>query len=712
MSKNSRKRLIFQSPRCDLPDQAVFPVPASTWKEHEVRWKSLSEQAGNHKQDGSVLTLQPHMTPQALKLGFPSQAAARVKVLKLPDSGEELPEWLDIVASTFVNLEHLYLSNDHGESEKQEQAVDPQSPSTSLRLRRLYILYRLPRLASIDGKPVSRDERQFARPDDPNGQRVKRGDWVEDPTALEITLSQAFPCDYPLPSPRHAVEVDLDGNAHLRSKDATSADTQPNDRDCSTTNHERNPMEKSLTESITQHVTLQSPRRAVEVRLDEDSKKEATPRPAVEVELGETAKIVQPTVASATPRPTVEVELSENETGKDNETDSITGRLNAANIRSPQSANHLHARETMPLIDIDLSPNDNQDGYVDDCSPPCEMPDLDEKKEDSDSPLANVLPHKDSLELDGRFEYVDVESSAHCDWACGSLSIPYFRDPRFFRTSAENSKSRFRLGCRRRRRPKLFDPSSQKTVSREDIQRTNVNTDMEKSALEQEEAGSPDTPVIQLNDPASVDRPNMEIFKATLSPPRPKTSIQVGNSPPIPEKRTSEKQAASLFQNRPPSPLSTNSVPPSLSQRIPASESLTSPFPMQFRARTRKSLSPKRELSVTTKLNSFDEPTRPVLPIAPRQSVAPLHTISTSVEQSIPLVRVQSSPSKLGRRSGELPPPCPARRSVPSPSPTRRKKDFSKWKQQLSARTTSILDDEDDDCSSDEENLTIKEEST
>jgi hypothetical protein len=91
-----------------------------------------------------------------------------------------------------------------------------------------------------------------------------------------------------------------------------------------------------------------------------------------------------------------------------------------------------------------------------------------------------------------------------------------------------------------------------------------------------------------------------------------------------------------------------------------------------------------------------------------------------TIEIPIPLTRTQSSPSRLlsnvgnstqlkaSATKGELPPPCPTGRrnagtifrSNSINRTTQRKlqqKRGSRWRDKMSARSTSIMDDEDDD---------------
>jgi hypothetical protein len=174
------KKRIIRSPRCTIEDERISPSSDHTkYQNSETRWQCISEQAGAHRQDGSVMTITRNLSPQALTKGLTKYAASRVKCLNLwLDHHEDmLPEWLDVIANLLVNLQHLTLSQDVFPGEEDE--------AVSARMRRLYVLYRLPFLKSIDDEPVSREEKKLSRPNDPNGERVQRDDWVGNDSLLD-----------------------------------------------------------------------------------------------------------------------------------------------------------------------------------------------------------------------------------------------------------------------------------------------------------------------------------------------------------------------------------------------------------------------------------------------------------------------------------------------------------------------------------------------
>jgi hypothetical protein len=74
---------------------------------------------------------------------------------------------------------------------------------------------------------------------------------------------------------------------------------------------------------------------------------------------------------------------------------------------------------------------------------------------------------------------------------------------------------------------------------------------------------------------------------------------------------------------------------------------------------------------------------------------------------TIPLVRIQSSPSNLSMKplpgKKNRPPPCPGRRAPLGTRPQRTRRRQSRWRDRLNARSNSILDDDDDDDDDEEE---------
>lgn len=189
----------FISPRCEemyTPSTTRTRGSATTTTEtlqltrplqdHKDRWQHMSELAGPHKQDDLTLKFDRPIAPMAFKSGVPSQVAARIETLHIATQSN-LPEWLDVLSSTCFALQHLYLhlvpplSPVH--SHDRHDSGSPISHEAA-RMQRLYILYRLPDLKSIDGDEVTDLERQLARPDTPNGERVNPREWLCDDDPL------------------------------------------------------------------------------------------------------------------------------------------------------------------------------------------------------------------------------------------------------------------------------------------------------------------------------------------------------------------------------------------------------------------------------------------------------------------------------------------------------------------------------------------------
>jgi hypothetical protein len=170
-NKQARNLKQYTSPRCDLDDDELFLPSGQSLKHHEDRWQHMQQQAGSHQQDLQVLDLTNRiLSPQTLKVGVPPQVALRITELHVNLHSEySLPEWLDVVCFLFFRLQHFYTTNI-----QHEECIS----SEDTRMRRLYILYRLPDLRSIDGKHVTAVERGLARPSSPNGAPVKLQDWV------------------------------------------------------------------------------------------------------------------------------------------------------------------------------------------------------------------------------------------------------------------------------------------------------------------------------------------------------------------------------------------------------------------------------------------------------------------------------------------------------------------------------------------------------
>lgn len=154
-----RRRLIFTSPRVISSDEDLFPSNHALYKESNDRWQQISNQAGSHRQDGTVMNIgRRPSTAIAFRKGMIGCAAVRVRSLNLwlDHEKDNLPDWLEMIREVFVNLEHLTLTEDVFPGED-ELAV-------SARMRRLYVLSILLNLKSIDDMAVTPKEREMANP--------------------------------------------------------------------------------------------------------------------------------------------------------------------------------------------------------------------------------------------------------------------------------------------------------------------------------------------------------------------------------------------------------------------------------------------------------------------------------------------------------------------------------------------------------------------
>jgi hypothetical protein len=177
----TKKKLVFQSPRIKLDDAHVFPLLAS----QQSRTDHLQTVAGAHSQDPTVLTV--HATdPVALRMGVLPRAGLLVTTLQLLNNttniNNNLPDWMDVIANKFPNLEHFVFEtcNEQNQSTVESNLSVAESPLDSLpddellveigkqhkelhgttgmqlihasvRVRRFYVLYRMPNLKSING---------------------------------------------------------------------------------------------------------------------------------------------------------------------------------------------------------------------------------------------------------------------------------------------------------------------------------------------------------------------------------------------------------------------------------------------------------------------------------------------------------------------------------------------------------------------------------
>jgi len=763
--------IIYESPRCQVDDRDLFPAKGAALKRPDERWQFLSRQAGLHRQDASSFRVGPNVAtaPAALRNGMPPAAAQRVRSLYLDQvaiSRNALPEWLDAVSATFANLEHLYLRSGStaastnessegggggvvveqrlvdgenapavGDSSSKREELRRDAGENTNRLRRLYVLYRLPNLKSIDGVPVTQSERSLSRPDNPNGARVNREDWL-----LSHADSLADFVD----------EYDDD--------EEDSAPSEDDDSDLWI-----NPLGGSGTA--------------------------ATAEGLVEVDLASRLQLVEGAAVTA---PSLPIPARRNRLGKKNS--SATPGIGAA---SKLCANKkLWAdRERMATSTRFVGGQHTEE----------------EKKDDRCS--LSALPH--STKDRQRRPDSPSTSAVACEWsaACGSLSIPYFRDVQCTTASGCRPRLSFRSRKTHRREKSLDDVEYQ----RNDHPMTETGSRILKEFSETQASQRKSQPQSQKTSPSkpTLSPESNAGAQSTMAAPRAETTklarrggtgadaiytalLPYVSTPPKQEpdylslgSRVSPRLSLPLHQSEATTPTNSTRIVELASRnsegspRIPPSHSLTSPFPMQFRVRAKLATPTRGERMFTettptrianVSYGNLDVPLPPPPPPTPRtqqaQSCPPppttvasaaylrgeervdltsssskggydtksrispppppstpppsrrhrggsitLDTSVASLREPIPLTHVQSSPSALmlsseARRSsletGALPPTCPKRRMQPeltnsAPRKPRKNKNLrGLWRAKQTARSVSIIDTTDDE--SDEEN--------
>lgn len=749
---------VYQSPRCQIDDSDLFPTPLPSasgaalsskvlkrqLEDADSRWQYMSELAGEHKQDGSVLyvnttgksstrphlgCMRSHMTPKSLRLGILPYVAKRVLELHLDigrtgsqddddrSSNAALPEWLDVISSLFFNLEHLYLggitirkepisgseksTDKNTESQSEGSALSSASSSSgvgdrysvleangkgklqpnssspdenSAKLRRLYVLYRLPHLKSIDGIDITDTERELARPVDPNGQPVQRDEWV-------VSTS---------------------------------------------------PVKKGRRMTVSKIAPMESKR----TRKSGDDKKDR-------VELARAEKEDTASMRKFHSDPNIEP---------------IGPRLKILSLSSPPRIRKGQDEETVPKSGSSgrKSPRGSS------CGVEIQV-DTEEKKEDG---LTLDLQQSFPPEYQMKIDSPESATNGTCgEWSatCGSLSIPYFRDAKANGRQSQqsqkqpvpNSGSRGRLRLSFRR-PKDGPPlkESLKEKLRRKSSSAAAGTDLEGRSAKVAATGTQQS--VMRFEP-QVERPSMGatakeqeveieqtcnqiLLSYTSTPPNKRPEFG-----PIPDTSPTREATAPDTLAQPVLPLSVSGGTENISHtvRIPPSKSLTSPFPMSFRVRARANLpetldkeliadagtvakeenstqavgtSPAYAYPAISELSSPPPPS-PFPPPDKRSKNlgSPVMQKKDTAMQAIPLARVKSSPSAIMQSSivkGKLPPPFPAirngtakerRDSINSLTMTaigkgRRGRSRSmSWQKRISARSTSILDEEDDE---------------
>lgn len=670
-----RRKLFFTSPRLMEPDENLFPKDHSPYKNSHQRWQLVSDQAGEHRQDGTVLMIGRKMTPMALRIGMTQQAAKRVRSLNLwlDHDKDILPEWLDVIASVFANLEHLTLTEDVFPGED-EMAV-------SARMRRLYVLYRLPYLKSIDDMIVTEEERRMARPNetDPNGSQVIRKAWsslldedepryyddAQDENNVPIgdmpqTLLQHLAHEMP-------VEIIHDRFSHGVVNDGVYGDENDSlgqiPRIPATMSNLSTQTAKEVGVEINQELAAKfaelnrittattATTMSDEPGLDFDGFFDELAGEAMLSDLAASSEEL------GGPESQYSRSLSQSLSGEGDE-ENIDVQLAAVASQETSLTNHGDA------VEVDLTGKIKQRGLAGSSDVSIEVPQV---KHVSDQRSKGVRSHV--LDTDeNSIELVSV-ASTDMEWtaACGVLSF------RSDRTCA----------------PRLMMPFSRnrKAIAAEQavaaIRQAKVNV-RNKQREKESEAGKRCTPVAR-NDTVPTPQVGCCTFGSS-------------NGKFFPEHK---------FQSNPPQETASSM---SANKQLPPSKSLSSPFPMQFRER--QITPPRTNLVVQTSESTDSGKSRSSADDTKETISSPLQAIN-SVSSSSPRSRELK---KLRASKGDLPPPCPtaSRRKVPVP-PVRTRKSKRKHRNNMkaskeNARSTSVMDLEDDD--EEEDDISQTSEST
>ena len=146
------------------------------------RMNVLSKYASDHNKtiDPSILDLTHRNeleNPEMLRYGITPEVASQILELRVHNSTIEegcgWPYFLDVISTLLLNLKHV-------QCWYPDEVKPPYNDCVTFeqkRMLRLYILYRLPDLQSINEEYVTEEERRLARPCTPLGVQVNREDW-------------------------------------------------------------------------------------------------------------------------------------------------------------------------------------------------------------------------------------------------------------------------------------------------------------------------------------------------------------------------------------------------------------------------------------------------------------------------------------------------------------------------------------------------------
>ncbi|KAL3921364.1 MAG: hypothetical protein SGILL_002783 [Bacillariaceae sp.] len=649
-----QRKLFFTSPRLVESDESLFPANHSPYKKSDERWRQISNQAGKHRQDGTVITIGRKITPMALRIGMTKQAAGRVRALNLwlDHDKDTLPEWLDVIANTFTNLEHLALTEDVFPGED-EMAV-------SSRMRRLYVLYRLPYLKSIDDQIVSSEERRLARPNesDPNGDKVIRSQFS---SLLEDNNHS-----------RNILEEDDDDGCSVDSPPAPSQKQQhlAHELPVETINdkfshgvindghfgHEydalaRIPRIPALQSTMSNFSTKTATEVGVEINQELAQKFAELNRDPTATTMSESTgldfdEILDDELAGVAMLSDLAASSEEVEAFEKRDHDDLSTSISGDDtnelfpIASSESETAIENVWQTEAADLDAS------GQIKQCSyNALTIENLEGKKKGVRSQVVDSE--------DNSIELISV-ASTDLEWtaACGVLS---FRSDR-------SCAPRLRMPFSRNRKVSAADADAAVRA----IRQAKINL-RNKQHKKDTNNGEPCTPVLR-NDDVATPQVGCCVFGSAQKP--------------------------KFFGDR--GANNTTSTTVSANKQLPPSKSLSSPFPMQFRER--QMTPPRTQLVVKTSESTESSKSRESM----ETISSPLQAVK-SVSSSSPKSRDQK---KLKAGKGDLPPTCPtaSRRKVPIPGPKARKskrRQLQMRKSKQNARSTSVMDLEDDEDEAD-----------
>ncbi|GKY91684.1 hypothetical protein MPSEU_000140200 [Mayamaea pseudoterrestris] len=334
-------------------------------------------------------------------------------------------------------------------------------------------------------------------------------------------------------------------------------------------------------------------------------------------------------------------------------------------------------------------------------------PPVEEKKEDDATP--GTPPRRPTKQHDVELEYVSPETNAvTCEWgvACGSLSLPTY----FLSTNSMSSGTCTRLRFRPRTRASPAPTTGIFYAAAKDAM--NAKRSTTKSIADVYE---PNLNAELANDPGKDGRPEA---KTRMGSSVKGISLSENVSPSSAEACTINYQQSPLeFATEHPNSSHALNTSSHNSMRTPAHASLSSPFPMQFRARAKQaifaakykiqgdllsSIEPGQEIRSSPIMTNSVEILREPIPL-PRAASPPLGAQKKAPQVATPPKAAAKLPAKVSSR----PPPGPRRATstVAAKAKKKVKKHRGpKWREKVAARSSSILDESEDEDNIDDEN--------